>query len=132
MEISERTIGDLTILDLKGRLVEHDGDDVFRVAVDRLVELGRMKVLLNMDEVPYIDSCGLGVLASKYVTLRKRDGQLKLCNLNPRSSRGARDHQAPDRLRGVRLGSRRRQELRRRVGSLTPSPTLVCFHRRPG
>jgi anti-anti-sigma factor len=85
MEISERTIGDLTILQLNGRLVEHDGDDVFRAAVDRLVELGRMKVLLNMDQVPYIDSCGLGALASKYVTLSKRNGRLKLCNLNPRS-----------------------------------------------
>jgi anti-anti-sigma factor len=87
MEISERTISDLTILDLKGQLVEGDGDDVFRAALDRLVELGRMKVLLNMDAVPYIDSCGLGAIVSKYVTLRKRHGQLKLCNLGPRSSR---------------------------------------------
>jgi anti-sigma B factor antagonist len=87
MEISERTVGDLTILNLKGRLVESDGADVFRDAVDRLVQRGRLKVLLNMDQVPYIDSCGLGALASKYVTLRKRNGQLKLCNLSPRSSK---------------------------------------------
>ena len=87
MEISERALGGLTILDLKGRLVEHDGDDVFRDAIDRLAQLGRTKVLLNMGEVPYIDSCGLGVLVSKYVTLHKRDGQLKLCNLTPRSER---------------------------------------------
>jgi anti-sigma B factor antagonist len=51
------------------------------------VQRGRLKVLLNMDQVPYIDSCGLGALASKYVTLRKRNGQLKLCNLSPRSSK---------------------------------------------
>jgi len=87
MEISERTIGDLTILDLNGQLVEGDGDEVFRVALDRLAQLGRTNVLLNMDAVPYIDSCGLGALVSKYVTLRKRDGQLKLCNLGPRCSR---------------------------------------------
>jgi anti-sigma B factor antagonist len=87
MKISERTISDLTILDLKGQLVEGDGDEVFRAALDGLVQRGRTKVLLNMDEVPYIDSCGLGALVSKYVTLRKRDGQLKLCNLGPRSSR---------------------------------------------
>jgi anti-anti-sigma factor len=87
MQIAERTIGDLTILDLQGRLVAGDGDDLFRDAVDRLVRLGRTKVLLNMDEVPYIDSGGLGVLASKYVTLRKRNGQLKLCHLQPRSAR---------------------------------------------
>ena len=87
MRIVERTIGALTILDLKGRLVAGDGDDVFRDAVDRLVELGRNTVLLNLDEVPFIDSGGLGVLVSKYVTLRKRHGQLKLCNLGPRVAR---------------------------------------------
>lgn len=87
MQISERTIGDLTILDLKGELAEGEGDEVFRAAVDRLVQLGRMKLLLNMHEVPYIDSCGLCALVSKYVTLRRRDGQLKLCNISPRSSR---------------------------------------------
>ncbi len=87
MQIVERAIGDLTILDLKGRLVAGDGDDVLRDTVDRLVQLGRRKVLLNMDEVPDIDSCGLGVLVSKYITLRKRNGQLKLCNLRPRTFR---------------------------------------------
>ena len=87
MQIVERAIGDLTILDLKGRLVAGDGDDVFRDTINRLVQLGRRKVLLNLDEVPYIDSGGLGVLVSKYITLRKRNGQLKLCNLRPRTFR---------------------------------------------
>jgi anti-sigma B factor antagonist len=87
MQITERTIGDITILDLKGRLFAGDGDDVFRDAVDRLVQLGRRKVLLNLDEVPSIDSGGLGVLVSKYITLRRRNGQLRLCNLRPRASR---------------------------------------------
>lgn len=87
MQIAERAIGDLTILDLKGRLVAGDEEDVFRAAVDRLVELGRTQVLLNLAEVPYIDSGGLGALVSKYVTLRRRSGQLKLCNLRPRAAR---------------------------------------------
>jgi anti-anti-sigma factor len=87
MEISERTIGDLTVLNVNGRLAESDGDDAFRAALDRLVQLGCTKVLLNMDGVSYIDSCGLGVLVSKYVTLRRREGQLKLCNLGPRCER---------------------------------------------
>ena len=87
MQIAERTIGDVTILDLKGRLVAGDGDDLFRDAVDRLARSGRTKLLLNMDEVPYIDSGGLGVLVSKLVTLRRSGGQLKLCNLRPRCSR---------------------------------------------
>ena len=87
MRIAERTMGDLTILDLNGRLVEGDGDDVFRDAVNRLVQLGRLQLLLNMDEVPSIDSCGLGVLVSKYITLHNRNGQLKLCHLHPHVSR---------------------------------------------
>jgi len=87
MEIRERTIDDLTILDLKGRLVAGDGVDVFRDAIDQLVGQDRTKVLLNLDEVPYIDSGGLGVLVSKLVTLRRRNGQLKLCNLRPRASK---------------------------------------------
>lgn len=87
MQIVERAIGDLTILDLKGRLVAGDGDDVFRDTVDRLVQRGRRKVLVNLDEVSYIDSCGLGVLVSKYVTLSNRSGQLKLCNVRRRSFR---------------------------------------------
>ena len=87
MEIVERAIGDLTILDLKGRLVAGDGDDVFRDEINRLVQLGCRKVLLNLDEVAYLDSCGVGAIVSKYITLRKRDGQLKLYNLRPRSFR---------------------------------------------
>jgi anti-sigma B factor antagonist len=87
MQIVERAVGDLTILALKGRLVAGDGDDVFRDALDRVVLAGRRNVLLNMNEVTYIDSCGLGILVSKYVTLHTRHGQLKLCNLRPRSFR---------------------------------------------
>jgi anti-sigma B factor antagonist len=86
MQISERTIGDVTILDLRGRLVAGDGDEELREAVNRLVGLGQRKVLLNLQDVPYIDSGGLGVLVSKYITMRRRDGVLKLCNLGPRAA----------------------------------------------
>jgi len=44
-------------------------------------------VLLNLREVPYIDSCGLGVLVSKYISLHRYGGQFKLCNISPRSFR---------------------------------------------
>jgi anti-sigma B factor antagonist len=87
MQIDERAVGDVTILDLKGRLVAGDGDDLFRGTVDRLVNHGRRKLLLNLEGVPDIDSCGLGVLVSKYVTLRRGNGQLKLCNIRPRPRR---------------------------------------------
>lgn len=86
MEISERQVGDVTVLDLKGRFVE-DRDNDFMNTIDRLVRLGRRKVLLNLDEISYVDSAGLGMLVSKFVTLNKRDGALKLCRLHRPSFR---------------------------------------------
>ena len=87
MLIVERTVGNITILDVSGPLAEGDGDEVFRDAVNALVERGRTRVLLNLAEVPFLDSTGLGVLASKHVTLRRRDGQLKICNISARIRR---------------------------------------------
>ena len=87
MRIVERTIGDVTVLDLKGPLAEGDGDDLFRDAVNGLVGRGRMLVLVNMAETPFIDSTGLGVLASKHVTLRRRGGHIKLCHISARTRR---------------------------------------------
>src|SRR5919106_1906669 len=86
MEITERIVGDITILDLKGRFVEERGDD-FRDTMNRLVKGGVRKVLLNFDEITYVDSAGLGMIVSKYITLNKRDGHLKLCKLHQRSFR---------------------------------------------
>jgi anti-sigma B factor antagonist len=86
MQISERTVGDVTILDLRGRFVEERQND-FRDAVDRLVRLGCRKMLLNLEEVTYMDSSGLGMLVSKFVTVDRKEGKLKLCKLNPKSFR---------------------------------------------
>ena len=86
MQITERMVGDVTVLDLKGRFVEERGDD-FRETMNRLIKSGVRKVLLNFDEITYVDSAGLGMIVSKYITLNKRDGHLKLCNLQKRSFR---------------------------------------------
>jgi anti-sigma B factor antagonist len=86
MEIIQRTLGDVTILDLNGRFVEEKGAD-FRETMDRLVKSGRRKVLLNFEGVTYMDSAGLGILVAKFVTLNKKDGKLKLCNLHRPSFR---------------------------------------------
>lgn len=85
MEIAERTAGDVTILDLRGRLILGDGDRIFRQQIDALVERGRLKLLVNFAGVTYLDSAGVGVLVWKYVTLRRRGGALKLVHLEPRS-----------------------------------------------
>lgn len=85
MQIVERTAGDVTILDLSGRLVLGDGDEALRDTVNRLVEQGCRKVVLNMLEVTYLDSAGLGTLVSKYITVHNRGGQLRVCNLQRRA-----------------------------------------------
>ena len=87
MQIFERSVGDVTVLSLKGRLILGDGDELLRDTVNQLVQLGTRKILLNLDEVTHIDSAGLGMLVSKYITLHKRDGHLKLCHLHLRSFR---------------------------------------------
>lgn len=85
MRISERTVGDVTILDLEGRLILDDGFEPLRVAFNRLIGEGRRKVLLNLAGVTFLDSAGVGLIACKYVTLCRHDGQLKLCHLHSRS-----------------------------------------------
>ena len=85
MKIGQRTVGDVTILDLEGRLVAEDGFEPLRQALNRLIADGRTNVLLNMDGVTYLDSAGIGLIACKYVTLNRHNGHLKLCNLHLRS-----------------------------------------------
>ena len=82
--ISERRIGDVTILDLHGRLVFDEGDTSCAERIDRLIRQGRIQILVNLQDVNYIDSAGVGALVSKYVTLRRRDGNLKLLCLSER------------------------------------------------
>ncbi len=76
--ISERRIGDVTILDLRGRLVFDEGDVSYAERIDRLIREERIQIVVNLQDVSYIDSAGVGALVSKYVTLRKRGGNLKL------------------------------------------------------
>ncbi len=85
MEITQRAVGDVTVLTLKGRIVAEDGD-ALRTIVDALVQQGRVKLLLDLQEVTYIDSSGLGLLVSKYVSARRRGGDVKLLHLTARSS----------------------------------------------
>ena len=85
MQISERPVGDVTVLDLKGRLILDDGFEPLRQALNRLIGQGRRKLLLNLDDVTYLDSAGIGLIACKYVTIHRHNGRLKLCNLHPRS-----------------------------------------------
>jgi len=78
MQIGERRVGPVTILTLTGHLVLGDGDLLLKDRVDRLVAEDRLDIVLNLDNVDYIDSCGLGVVVSRYVSVRKLGGDLKV------------------------------------------------------
>lgn len=85
MDISERLVGDVVILDLEGRLVLEDGVTPFVERMNALVRQGRKKILLNFEAVTYLDSAGVGAVVWKYVTARKQDGHVKLLNLKRKS-----------------------------------------------
>src|SRR5690349_21558061 len=68
----------ITIVDLSGRVTLGEGADVVRDTVTRLIDRGDMKILLNLKEVTYIDSAGLGELVGSYATMTNRGGQIKL------------------------------------------------------
>jgi anti-sigma B factor antagonist len=84
MTLSERRVDDVTILDLGGRLVLEDGVDELRERIRVLADEGRLKLVVNMADVTYVDSCGIGILISKLVTLRRRGGDLRLLNVSQR------------------------------------------------
>jgi anti-anti-sigma factor len=87
MTLAERAVGDVSLLDLGGRLVLDDGDGLLRDRVNDLAARGRVKIVVNLRDVTYIDSCGLGVLIAKLVSVRNKGGDLKLLHLSPRSHR---------------------------------------------
>jgi len=84
MEIEERTTGDVVVLDIKGRVQLGEGDEMLKDKVNSLLNQGRKKIVLNLAEVPYIDSAGLGEVVRTFTTVSRQGGQLKLLNLTKR------------------------------------------------
>jgi anti-sigma B factor antagonist len=85
MEINERTVGALTILDLSGRLTIGDGAQLLKDKTESLVFQRRTQIIVNLAAVPYIDSGGLGQLVACYTTLAKAGGRLTLVNINTKN-----------------------------------------------
>lgn len=84
MQIDERAVGDVIILDLKGKMTLGEGDEMLREKVSSMVSQGQKKLILNLDGVPYIDSAGLGEIVRTYTTVSRQGGKLKLLNLTKR------------------------------------------------
>jgi anti-sigma B factor antagonist len=83
--ISEERTADVTILRLSGRLELDTGDVTFRNCVDRLVAEGRVRIVLDLKDVLRIDSAGIGMMVSKYLSTGRRGGAIKLLHLTPHS-----------------------------------------------
>lgn len=82
LEIQERQAGDVTILDMDGKVTIGDGSTALRTAIRKLDEEGKKKILLNLEKVGYMDSTGLGDLIACYTTVSRDGGQLKLLHLS--------------------------------------------------
>jgi len=84
MQIEERAIGDVTVLDMKGRVTLGEGDELLKDKINSLMNQGHRKIVLNLADVPYIDSAGLGEIVRTYTTVSRQGGSLKLLNLTKR------------------------------------------------
>ncbi len=81
LNIAERQAGDVTVLDMSGKITIGEGSVALRTAIRKLIEEGKKKILLNLAQVGYVDSSGIGELVSSFTTLNREGGQLKLLNL---------------------------------------------------
>lgn len=84
MDIKERVVDGVSILDLSGKIVLGEGDAQVKERIKGLLADGQKRILLNLADVSYIDSAGLGSLISSYATVKREGGQLKLVNLTKR------------------------------------------------
>ena len=84
MTLKIRRIDDIVILDLGGRITIGEGTLILRNEIQKLLDAGNSKFLLNLADVDYIDSSGLGELVTSFTTVRNKNGQLKLLSLTRR------------------------------------------------
>lgn len=81
MKSAARQVNGVTIVDLSGRITLGEGSVILRDMVRDLLAKGNKKILLNLADVSYIDSSGIGELVSAYTHVRREGGELKLLNL---------------------------------------------------
>ena len=82
--IHERSVGDVTVIDIGGRMTIDEGADVFGQVSRHLVRQGRWQLVLNLRDVPSIDSTALGEIVQAYTSVLRRGGSLKLLGVNAR------------------------------------------------
>ena len=85
IKIQERIIGHVTVLDIVGRLTLDQAAQHLKDKINSLISQQRTNIIVNLQNVPYIDSGGLGQLVASYGSVMKADGALKLLNVNSRN-----------------------------------------------
>lgn len=85
LKIDEDQVGDITVLRLRGEIVSDDGDLLFGRRVDDLIKRGLQKVVVNLSDVTYIDSAGVGMMVYESKMLQEKQGMMKLAHLSARS-----------------------------------------------
>ncbi|HTQ87347.1 MAG TPA: STAS domain-containing protein [Candidatus Solibacter sp.] len=81
LRATNRDIGDATVVDISGRITLGEGSAALRTMVRQLLDHGRKQIILNLADVNYIDSSGIGELVSSFTAVKKEGGELKLLNL---------------------------------------------------
>ena len=84
VKLTSRQVGDVTVIDAAGRITLGEGASAFRDTIRDLANKGQKKLLLNLGDVSYIDSSGIGELVSGFTTVTNGGGQLKLVGLSKR------------------------------------------------
>lgn len=84
VKMSSRQVGDVTVVDAAGRITLGEGASVFRDTIRDLAAKGNKKILVNLADVSYIDSSGIGEMVSSFTTVTNHGGQLKLLSLTKR------------------------------------------------
>ena len=107
MKISTRQVDGVAIVDCSGRITLGEGSVILRDTVRDLLSKGNKKIVLNLGDVNYIDSSGIGELVSAFTTTKNQGGEVKASQSDQESSRPAADYQALHRLR--RQGGRGRR-----------------------
>lgn len=87
LQIDERQIEDVTVVILAGEILLDDGDLAFGRYIDALIGEGRVKILVDLAEVTYIDSSGVGMMAAELKAVQRRGGDMRLLRLNSRGQR---------------------------------------------
>jgi anti-sigma B factor antagonist len=85
LKIEERLVGDVTVLDIVGRLTTDQGAEYLKDKINSLIAQQRTDIVLNLKNVSYIDSGGLGQLAASYGSVMKTGGAMKLLSVNSRN-----------------------------------------------